>query len=552
MRSVAFSGVACAVKRAAFVFSVLAVAGCSSRSARFDGYGFDAGFAHASTGSVPRGDGYDYRHASVERGLLPPISASYEDGPRIAPGHKTPGSFQTSDGYGRYQNYGAYDRPDESPPPPRHSGYATGGREIIVAPGDTLYGLALQHGVSAREIEEANGLGGGRQLRAGQSIVIPAPGGDGPPPPPRERAPSYSNGRHDGGNGGYNGSSRRNGGGYEEGYDAGAAYTSQRTPPPPRGETCPNCYTVKSGDTLFTIGERYGVGPAPIAHHNRISPGAKLRPGQVLIIPEDGPRPGRRSQYEPQGSPERYAAGPSPSYDAAPGRQPYLEAPRNERGYEPSPEGRRETHAAAPRDRVEPSTRTREEISPRGRAEQPALRSEPERKPQEAAPPPQKEAAKQPDKATAPTPAEPQQTDCEDMLANPLPRSADTFRVPVDGLLISKFGKKDDGTFNDGVNYSVPKGTPVKAAENGVVAYVGTEISGFGNLILIRHAGDYVTAYAHNDEVLVKRCDIVKRGQVVAKAGATGNVTKPQLHFELRKNSKPVNPEEFFTAAKEP
>ena len=116
------------------------------------------------------------------------------------------------------------------------------------------------------------------------------------------------------------------------------------------------------------------------------------------------------------------------------------------------------------------------------------------------------------------------------------------FRKPVEGLIIGQFGPQRDGSVNEGVTISVPKGTAIKAAENGVVAYVGDELPGFGNLILIRHADEYITAYAHADEILVKKCDVVKRGQVVAKAGATGDASQPQLHFEIRKNSKPVDP----------
>ncbi len=117
-----------------------------------------------------------------------------------------------------------------------------------------------------------------------------------------------------------------------------------------------------------------------------------------------------------------------------------------------------------------------------------------------------------------------------------------TFRKPVDGKTIAQFGPQKDGTVNEGITISVPKGTPVKAAENGVVAYVGDELPGFGNLILIRHADEYVTAYAHADTVLVKKCDVVRRGQTVATAGTTGDASQPQLHFEIRKNSKPIDP----------
>ena len=136
--------------------------------------------------------------------------------------------------------------------------------------------------------------------------------------------------------------------------------------------------------------------------------------------------------------------------------------------------------------------------------------------------------------------------DCESLLANPAPRTGQTFREPVQGIVTAKFGSKSDGSFSDGIKFSVPKGTPVKAAENGVVAYAGNELPGFGNLVLVRHADGFVTAYAHNEELLVRRCDVVKRGQIISKAGASGTTSQPQLHFELRKDSKPVDPEAFF------
>ena len=131
---------------------------------------------------------------------------------------------------------------------------------------------------------------------------------------------------------------------------------------------------------------------------------------------------------------------------------------------------------------------------------------------------------------------------CEAALSNPLPRMGKTFRKPVEGLIIGQFGPQRDGTVNEGLTISVPKGTPIKAAENGVVAYVGDELPGFGNLILIRHAEEYVTAYAHADAIMVKKCEVVKRGQTIGTAGVTGDANQPQLHFEIRKNAKPVDP----------
>jgi len=124
-----------------------------------------------------------------------------------------------------------------------------------------------------------------------------------------------------------------------------------------------------------------------------------------------------------------------------------------------------------------------------------------------------------------------------------------TFRWPVRGKVITSYGAKTNGKVNDGINLAVPEGTPVKAAEDGVVAYSGNELKGYGNLILVRHANGYVTAYAHASELLVKRGDTIKRGQVIAKSGQSGEVGSPQLHFEIRRGSTPVDPLQFLNGA---
>ena len=116
------------------------------------------------------------------------------------------------------------------------------------------------------------------------------------------------------------------------------------------------------------------------------------------------------------------------------------------------------------------------------------------------------------------------------------------FRWPARGRIIQGF--KSGG--NDGINIAVPEGTQVKAAENGVVAYAGSELKGYGNLVLIRHPNGFVSAYANNGDIEVKRGDTVKRGQTIAKSGQSGNVASPQLHFELRKGSTPVDPTQYL------
>ena len=129
----------------------------------------------------------------------------------------------------------------------------------------------------------------------------------------------------------------------------------------------------------------------------------------------------------------------------------------------------------------------------------------------------------------------------------PPPRSGSGFAWPADGPVISRFGPKPGGLHNDGINIKVARGTSIKAADAGIVAYAGDELEGFGNLILLRHAGGWVTAYAHNDRILVRRGQRVERGQVVARAGTTGNAIEPQLHFEIRKGVRAVDPLRYLS-----
>lgn len=307
-------------------------------------------------------------------------------------------------------------------------------------------------------------------------------------------------------------------------------------------------YRVKPGETMLDVARRGGLSPRQLADYNDIPQSAPLYPGQVLHIPKgkvyEGARDeaGERERYEDpdeRGGPrgrerEGYAPrtpfsqnAPDKAAPKAPQAAPVNErAPSAERRFAKAEEGQPQTanDAGAAGPRAEPDPQA-------GSGSQPILAAHRDVGAGEAAPgAPEAEGAS-----------------CENLLASPAPRSSESFREPVQGVITAKFGSKQDGSFNDGIDFSVPKGTPVKSAENGVVAYAGSELPGFGNLVLIRHADGFVTAYAHNDEILVKRCDVVKRGQVISKAGATGKVSQPQLHFELRKESKPVDPEGYFS-----
>ena len=160
----------------------------------------------------------------------------------------------------------------------------------------------------------------------------------------------------------------------------------------------------------------------------------------------------------------------------------------------------------------------------------------------------------EPKAAALPTPAEPRKVVTAAPLT-PAPAAAPEpvapaaakaeeldFRWPVRGRVIAKFGPQPSGGNVDGIKIAVPQGTPVHAAEAGVVAYAGTELKPYGNLVLIRHANGWVTAYAHNSTIDVKNGEPIKRGQVIARAGQTGNVSQPQVHFEIRKGKTPVDP----------
>lgn len=120
------------------------------------------------------------------------------------------------------------------------------------------------------------------------------------------------------------------------------------------------------------------------------------------------------------------------------------------------------------------------------------------------------------------------------------------FMWPVNGTVISGFGNLGKGRKNDGINIKAPLGTAVKAADGGTVAYAGNELKGFGNLILVKHSDGWITAYAHNDKLLVKKGQKVVRGEKIATVGSTGSVTVPQLHFEVRAGKKAVNPRTYL------
>jgi murein DD-endopeptidase MepM/ murein hydrolase activator NlpD len=326
-----------------------------------------------------------------------------------------------------------------------------------------------------------------------------------------------------------------------------------------RGETI----QVQEGDTLYGISKRYGVSLGALIEINGLGHGSAIKPGQQLVLPA-----GATASTQP--APEQTAGRAPLARTATP--PPQAAAPVATAGWEgrhtlKSGESlyslaRQHGVTLAELQRVngitEPTrVRAGTVLSVPGAA---TASAEPAPAAERSPPAVQRPASGPTGTASQPrilnTPPEPK---IEQKTASLNDRSNDAsapaaetgsgsvatsgrFRWPARGRVIAAFGKRPDGTHNDGINIAVPQGTDVHAAENGRVAYAGNELKGYGNLVLIRHDNGWVSAYAHADQVLVKRDDVVKRGQVIAKAGKTGTVDQPQLHFELRQGAKPIDP----------
>jgi murein DD-endopeptidase MepM/ murein hydrolase activator NlpD len=117
---------------------------------------------------------------------------------------------------------------------------------------------------------------------------------------------------------------------------------------------------------------------------------------------------------------------------------------------------------------------------------------------------------------------------------------------PLRGRILSEYGQKPGGTANDGLNIAASQGTAVYASKDGTVAYAGNELRSFGNMVLVRHTGGYFTVYAHLDQINVSKGQTITKGQPVGTVGQSGGVSEPQLHFEVRQGSNPLDPRKFL------
>src|SRR5262245_39029222 len=296
--------------------------------------------------------------------------------------------------------------------------------------------------------------------------------------------------------------------------------------------------TVGRGETVESIARKHGVPVAALMQTNGIREPGQLRPGQRLVIP-------RYVSTSPKSAPT-YAAQPkaSGSVHVVKSGETLMSISRGS--------GVSVT-ALAKANHIESSKKLSvgDRLTiPQGHqvaaAQQPAAPkvAEPRTAPAEKI----KVASAAPVQTAHVAKEEPRTTETAVKTAEP-GGAMPSFRWPVRGRVIAGFGSKPNGTQNDGINLAVPEGTPIKAADDGVVAYGGPQRKGYGDLVMNRLSHGVVSAYAHASELLVKRGDTIKRGQVIAHAGQTGNVTSPQHHFENRKGSTPVDPTQFLGGA---
>jgi len=361
-----------------------------------------------------------------------------------------------------------------------------GGTAVIVGPGETLEIIARKHGVPVQAIVQANAISNPNTVAPGQRLVIPRYSVGAPTKVAHAAAPHQSSAP-------------------PAAPAAAASPAPTNTAPPPAasgsGQTLlpvAPVHTVAAGDTLSKISRQYRVKVKDLAVANGIQPDTRLSIGTKIAIPvavvASKVQPGTASAKAPGAAKApavAQAGGPAaakPQQAAHPGAPPAV--PTKTASADPPANA----HVASPADAAV----------------------------DDAGP------------ATAGT------------AANGLP----AFRWPLRGRVINNFGAKVNGAANDGIDLAAPEGTPVRAADDGVVAYAGNELKGYGNLVLVRHANGFVTAYANASELMVKRNDQVHKGQVIAKSGQTGTAANPQLHFEVRKNSAPVDPMQYLPADK--
>lgn len=336
-------------------------------------------------------------------------------------------------------------------------------------------------------------------------------------------------------------------------------------PGAPAGLGGPRLHGVQPGESLPSIASLYGVQIEALAAANNLAPPYSVSPGQTLRIPAPGsassytrpetpnpsvasatlsePRPLTPTQGQTASPPQQTAsapggtvvAGPAPITPPLPARRPGTPAASNGTAVAATsgPGATTVADAGTPTP-ITSTPLTTGQGTDNGQSAPSTASSgatvttaPPVGSPPVTGTPSQQGTSQTPSATTDNAPATAGQGQ---------------FLWPVEGTILSEYGPLSDGLTNDGINIAAARGTPIRAAQAGTVAYAGNELRGFGNLILIRHEGGWVTAYAHAEEISVQRGQQVQAGQTIGTVGDSGSVTSPQLHFEIRQGSEPVDP----------
>ncbi|WP_229743613.1 peptidoglycan DD-metalloendopeptidase family protein [Aliidongia dinghuensis] len=414
--------------------------------------------------------------------------------------------------------------PDAQPGSAQTGILETAGGRVTVQQGETLYAISRRSGVPVRFLIDANNLQPPYRVQSGQVLTLP-----------RTRQHIVQQGET------LYSVARR------YGVEAASLARMNHIDPP---------YTIKLGQPLLlppTVAEAPQVASAlPLTSAPPSAPASALSPVEPASPPPPAGAPGGNGVMTtalspPPSAPSSTAAPPAatqpPAPVAVPGPPQVLAPPATSSA---APPAAPQNTAAVP---VPPPLPQRPGPAPTSApapTPTPAPTPAPAPEAAEEAPPPagttvsppepESGAATPPPRAAAPSAA------VAAIVDGHRPPTAPLFSWPVSGRIISTFGPAAGGTHNDGINISAPEGTTVVAAEAGTIAYAGNELRGFGNLLLIKHDGGWVTAYAHNEVLLVKKGDRVRRGQAIARVGNTGGVNGSQLHFELRSGTKAVDP----------
>ncbi|WP_297024544.1 M23 family metallopeptidase [Thalassospira sp.] len=305
-------------------------------------------------------------------------------------------------------------------------------------------------------------------------------------------------------------------------YGDGASYSPYSMPKLKNGE---RVITVEPGDTVSQLAVRYHMDFVQFTRRNDLREPFVIYPGQRLVLPPWTPN---YDSMPPDTAVASRSTTPTKTVTIG-GKRQVVSVPAKTK--------------SAPVRTSRPTT-TVARVSPRNGGSIPT----PGIKPQDfaAAAERQMASARSWQTDSKPMAVAGQGSNVRQNVALAEPSARKGFIWPVQGKVVLKYGAGSGGLFNDGINIQANRGTPILAAENGVVTYVGNELRGFGNLILIKHADNFVTAYAHTESPLVARGDVVTRGQKISTVGTTGAVTFPQLHFEVRQGRKSSDPIKFL------